>query len=168
MQAPGEDNTTFPQEIDERVHATQVHDEDLVGDCQQRVLHVALRTCAEGTWDFGSHVVPDVDDGSAMRDARLLLVKCRCHQSWGARCLEESRTAWRSIQIGLRIHPAYDPKVCLLPQPSAITAAEMVASLDKLVFTDLAADVTSTNCIDYDDAIVALHDVQEFICSLSR
>ena len=49
-----------------------------------------------------------------------------------------------------------------MPQPAAITAADTVASLDKHAFTDLAAVVTSTNCIDYDDAIVAL-----FICSCS-
>ena len=91
-----------------------------------------------------------------LRDARLPQVMYRCYRSLRARGMEESCAAWRSIQMAVRKHRAYGSRSCFWPGPAAITAADMVASLEKPVLMTLAADFTSTKCIDMNDAIRAL------------
>ena len=91
-----------------------------------------------------------------LRDARLSLALFRCYRSSRARGLEETPAAWRGIRMAIRRHRVNGSRSNFWSGPAAITAADMVASLDKTVLMALAESFTAAKCIDTDRAIVAL------------
>ena len=91
-----------------------------------------------------------------LRDARLSLAFLRCYRSSRARGLEETSAAWRGIRRAIRRHHEYGSRSNFWSGPAGITAADMVASLDKTVLMGLAESLTAGNCIDTDCAIAAL------------
>ena len=91
-----------------------------------------------------------------LRDARLSRAMYRCYRNLRARGQEETRAAWRSIQVAVRGHRAYGSRSGFWPGPAALTAADMGANVAKKVLIALVADVTASKCIDTGDAIAAL------------
>ena len=91
-----------------------------------------------------------------LRDARVSLAMYRSYRYWRARGLVEPKAAWRSIQTGVYRHRAYGSRSSFWPGPAAITAADMVANLDKPILLRLATVFTSTKCINTDEAMAAL------------